>query len=415
VNPSFANVLQREPGGGYTGLVDMQNQGSPAKSLLNNGGTEVTACGVDGTTLWTRPFGAEFPKVGSIAGGNGVYIAGMGETANMKCFNADGLGLGGFSMPEKAGWEGFWLDHGPSIASFIDDQGRFNMTMCDYLNGRNHLFRLTSAQVTPAKSSITITPERAKELAALPAPPPIAGAAAKPATPSVRVAKLGKDLPVDGDLQKWRDLGVNPQIILTPETSAGISGGPRDASALVRLGYHGQNLYVQVLRFDDVVTTHQPTSRAYLQDTVEMCVNGYYEGVKFNVSQTTDKGAVNIRDSWTFKPSPWIMPPDIAPVSIKILDNAKDVEERKLIESIYGQDMSGCKVEIVEYRVSVDNTTFQGAEQAIFKLEPGAKFWIGFLIDDNDEPGTDVQNFLFWPVTYGTFSPKEVGAQAVLD
>jgi hypothetical protein len=43
------------------------------------------------------------------------------------------------------------------------------------------------------------------------------------------------------------------------------------------------------------------------------------------------------------------------------------------------------------------------------------RFWLGFLIDDNDQPGTDVQYFLLWPATYGTFSEKESGAIAELE
>jgi len=410
-SPALADIFPRADGG-YVGLASM-TRSTPGKSLLNNGGSEIVGFSADGQVMWAKRTGAEFPRVGGLAIGKSINVAGMGETANMLCFNDDGLGLGGFSMPEKSGWEGFWLDHSESVKGFTDEQGRLNMTMCDYINGRNHWFRLVDKQVTPVKVPVTVSAELATALAALPAPPPITGSSAKPATPRVLVAKLAKEFSIDGDMEKWRKAGIQPQIILTPETSAGIEAGARDASALVRLAYHGQNLYVQVMRFDDVITTHQPTTRAYLQDTVEMCVNGYYEGIKFNMSMTSDKGAANIVDGWDLKAR--LLDPAHAPLAIKTLDNAEAVPERQLIENIFGLDMRRSKVQVFEAKLPIDKTTYAGVENRVFELKPGGEFWLGFLVDDNDEPGTDVQNFLFWPVTYGTFSPKETGALAVLD
>jgi hypothetical protein len=63
----------------------------------------------------------------------------------------------------------------------------------------------------------------------------------------------------------------------------------------------------------------------------------------------------------------------------------------------------------------MDNKTYAGREKARFELKPGQEFWLGFLINDNDQPGTDVQYFLYWPVTYGTFSAKDTGAIAVFE
>jgi hypothetical protein len=37
------------------------------------------------------------------------------------------------------------------------------------------------------------------------------------------------------------------------------------------------------------------------------------------------------------------------------------------------------------------------------------------MVDDNDEPGTDLQKLEVWPASYGTFSPKEDGAWAVYE
>jgi hypothetical protein len=100
---------------------------------------------------------------------------------------------------------------------------------------------------------------------------------------------------------------------------------------------------------------------------------------------------------------------------VKVLDNARDVEERQLIESIYGEDMSDCKVIVYEFKLPINKETYKGGEDRLFSLEPGKSFWLGFMIDDNNQPGADIQNFLLWPVTYGTFSPKEVGAIATCE
>lgn len=44
---------------------------------------------------------------------------------------------------------------------------------------------------------------------------------------------------------------------------------------------------------------------------------------------------------------------------------------------------------------------------------PGNAFWLGFMIDDKPGPGSDIQNLMVWPATYGTFNPMDDGALAV--
>ena len=97
-------------------------------------------------------------------------------------------------------------------------------------------------------------------------------------------------MPIDGKLEKWRAAGITPQIVMTPVTGHGIDS-PRDASAVIRLAYQGQDLYVQVLRFDDVVSFHQPGTKSHLQDTMEMALNGFFDGFQFSISHFTDTGA----------------------------------------------------------------------------------------------------------------------------
>ena len=109
------------------------------------------------------------------------------------------------------------------------------------------------------------------------------------------------------------------------------------------------------------------------------------------------------------------MSEDHAPRIVKVLDSARDVSERKIIEGVYGIDMSACKVIVTELKIPIDAASFTPKPDWVFPVAPGKSTWIGFLIDDNDEPGSDVQHYMFWPATYGTFQPKEDSALAIFD
>ena len=75
---------------------------------------------------------------------------------------------------------------------------------------------------------------------------------------------------------------------------------------------------------------------------------------------------------------------------IKVLEDAREIEERKLIEDIYGVDLSKCKVIVTEFKLPLDYAW--SPESLPIKVESGGAFWLGFFIDDNDTPGSDVQN-----------------------
>ena len=388
---------------------------SPAiRHTLLPGGTDLIGVDKDGSVDWVHTFGQypNNPKIGSLDMADGIYVASLASTYDFFIVNADGLSLQGFSFPNRARYVGHWVDHPDTVATFTDKSGRINVLTCDYMSNRNHWFVLRQKDVRESKTKLQVNPEAASRLAALPVPKPDF-AQGRPATPVVRIPQLKTPLAIDGSLQKWRDTDITPQIIISPESSSGIEGGPGDASALVRLAYHGQDLYLQVLRFDDVIALHQPRSRAYQQDAIEMCVNGIMEGIKFNISQTTDAGAVNQVDGWALKA--YTLDQKESPLVIKVLDTADEVSERQLIESIFGVNLRSNKVHIYETKIPMDAKTYAGRPEARFDLKSGQQFWLGFLIDDNDQPGTDMQNFLLWPTTYGTFSAKETGAIGILE
>jgi hypothetical protein len=204
-------------------------------------------------------------------------------------------------------------------------------------------------------------------------------------------------------------------VLITPVTATGDIDGPGDCSAVVRLAYEGSNLYVQVLRFDDVVTFHQPVAKSNAQDTVEIMLNGFHEGFQWSVTNTTDAGAAMIRRRFFAQDLQDLTPAEHAPRSIKVLDDAKGVPERELIEAAYGVDLSKSKVIVTEFKLPIDRVSYRGSESSAFPVRSGATFWLGFLICDNDTPGADIQDFLVWPASYGTFQPKEDGALAVFE
>ena len=129
---------------------------------------------------------------------------------------------------------------------------------------------------------------------------------------NVIVKKLSALFTIDGDPKKWRALGIAPQIVVTPEAGQGIDG-PDDCSAVIRLGYESKNLYVQVIKFDDVVTMHQPLKFHYKQDSTEMCVNGFMGGFKFNITRTREHGDTIFRDRFLFPKLDLVTDPSQAP------------------------------------------------------------------------------------------------------
>ena len=398
---------------GEGGMIGIRTvPGSPNTALLNTGGTDVIAIGAGGQVRWVKDM-AEYGYVNNIVTQNGVFVAGIGTTTELAAFNRDGLGLGSFCWPERANWTGLWYDHTTAVMSYKGQDGRFYFTTTDYIQNANQWFRLESNNVRESRTPLVLDEATARRLAALPAFDPKASAV-KPATPMVRIPHLAQELPIDGDLVKWRTAGIEPRIIITPDTAVGVKGGPKEASAVIRLAYRDGALYGQILRFCQVVVLDHPVSRAFLQDTVEMAINGFIEGFKFNITKTSDEGDVIQRQSWYGTPETRLTPAS-APRMVKVLDNARDVEERHMIEAIYGEDMSDCKVIIYEFKLPIDKETYKGGEDRIFSLEPGKSFWLGFMIDDNDQPGADIQNFLLWPATYATFVPKELGAIATCE
>ena len=168
----------------------------------------------------------------------------------------------------------------------------------------------------------------------------------------------------------WRSgatAGTKPQIVVTPEivrrrrSTARAIAAPSSASPT-----RASDLYAQFLVFDDVVSFHQDVSRHYKQDGVEMCLNGFQAGFKFDA---TDHDRRRARSSsanrFFFQKLDWAMPESHAPRSIKVLDDARDVPERDLIEGVYGVDMSESRVIVIEFKLPIDAVTYKDSAKEL--------------------------------------------------
>ena len=401
--------------------IDNETQGAllnlnsaPGRTgLFNGAGTDMAGFDAKGKLRWLHPLAIHkglynFQSLGS------VFVSGVGQTSEIICVDKDGLGLGTFGQSLISHYTGYWLDHPGALQTWQAQDGSYNLLIADNYHGMHHWYKLINQNsllrsVTP----LLVSDALATQIAALPAPDPKI-ASERPATPVVILPRLKAPMPIDGDLVKWRTAGIIPNIIITPDTAVAGIDGPLDASAVIRMAYYDTDLYVQILRFDNNPVFFQPVSRHYMQPCVEMCINGFGPGFKFDIAKTTDAGDMIIRQRFFFTKLERLLTPEHAPRVIKILDSATEVSERAMIESVYGVDLSPDKVIVTEFKLPMDAITYEGAEADVPKMTLGSSFWLGFMVDDNNQPGADLQNLMVWPATYGTFNPPEDGAKAIL-
>jgi hypothetical protein len=234
--------------------------------------------------------------------------------------------------------------------------------------------------------------------------------------PTLGIPKLPAAFTMDGDPAKWR--GIKP-ILITPEL-AGKAIGPENSSAVVRFAWQGTDLYVQVVKFDDrIVLFQKEPGKHYLQDGVEIAINSYPEGFKYNMTLLDEKPAV-FRDTWrgSFGHPEYnvLLAPEVAPRSIKVLtDTAAVVAERSLIEAATGADLSKCQALVIEAKIPrAAMTPMQFPHQEV-EFASGKGFRLGIMLNDNDVPGWDALNPVVWPSTYYTFARPDVLAPAVFE
>ncbi len=391
-------------------------EGSPSgMGLSNSGAVDMVRLRPDGSLRWYLPMN-DYGPVQGVKAVDKFILSSWGHQTEWIGLDNDGLVLGYLGYPAEAKWGGYWVDHPGQYRMYIGNDGKAQVTIGEYVRTCHHWMTLDYDNYKKSTFPVKISEDVSKQLADRPAVP--VTVLAKPQQPRITIPRLKAPMKIDGDLTKWREAGITPQIVMTPVTASAAIKGPKDASAVIRLAYEGDSIYVQILRFDDVVVLDHTIERGtHLQDTMEMMLNGFFpSGFQFSVSKFGSDGDQIVRRRFFFKNNQaYQVPADHAPRIVKVLDDAKSVEERKLIESVYGVDMSKCKVIVHEFKLPIDKITWKDSEDTLFEVGPGKTFWIGFMLDDNDVPGTDVQNLIVWPASYGTFAPKETGAFATFE
>ena len=401
-------VMGQLDDGGYVMQVIMR--GSGGTGLNNGAGTDLAGYAPDGTRRWVHPL-AQYKGIAGMGTADDITVTTVFYNNEKIVVDGDGLRLGGFCEAPQLRYTGYWVDH-PNLRVFKMLDNRVYVTVGNNYSGRHNWYRLDNQEsLKKSRQPFEVSAERAKELVALDwqfAPP-----VGRPPQPQIRIKRLDKALSIDGDLEKWRKANVPVTIVVRP--SSGMDG-PGDCSGIIRMAYEGQNLYFQILQFDDVPTFHQ-RDHMFQQDAVELAINATFpNGFQFIAYKNPDGQDMIHRHRFMQGEIPAIkLRPEHAKRIVKVLDNAKDVTERDVLERLYGVDLSKSKVIVTEFVLPMDKETYAQAEADVVELGSGKSFWIGFFVDDNDEPYTDVQGVAAWPATFGMFSPKEEGAVATCE
>jgi nitrous oxidase accessory protein NosD len=401
---SIAEDMFLNADGTYAAVVTTKSGPGPDMCTEHANGTSMAGFDATGRLRWLwalNPYGLKMGFYGITTIG-GITLAGRGAICEYESMDADGLGTGVLGMPREFGWPGMWLDNHRQSVGFTGNDGRPYLVVGDYAQQAYHWLELKGADaVQRRKQALRVTDALAAALAAEPAQPvpvwPV------PPPPRVTIPRLAAPLPMDGDPAKWRGLGLKPFVA--------IGDDPLSSAAVMRLAYQGDDLYVQVIKFDDVLTFHQrEPGKHYLQDGIEFCVNTFMEGWKYNLTRMEGKDVV-LRDRWG---GGRLLTPEEAPRSITVHETAAGVEERRLVEAATGADLSKCRAAVFEFKLTKAALSELPAKRQV-NLASGQTFLFGFMINDNDLPGADTLNPMVWPVTYGTFERDDRSATAVLE
>ncbi|MEI6519634.1 MAG: right-handed parallel beta-helix repeat-containing protein [bacterium] len=403
---SSGNDLFMMPDGGYVSCIRTASGPGPDPATEHSNGTSMAGFDNKGQLRWFSPMNPFGLKLGlhGITNINGITVAGRGQICEFETMDADGLGTGVIGTPRAFGWHGMWLDNHRQVEGFTGNDGKPYLIVGDYAEQSYHWMALTGYDKLIHQSlPVTISTEKAAALQAEPAVP--LAICPVPPAPRVTIHKIAAALPIDGDMAKWRTLGITPIVMSADD--------PTDNSAVIRLGYVDDALFVQVIKFDNALTFHQSESgRHYQQDGIEFNIGTFWSGWKYNVTRLDWKNDIILRDR--FFGESRLLAPEEAPRNIKILDNAIDVPERKLLEGATGADLSKCKVMVIEMKLGKAALAGLPANYDV-SFKSGKTFLLGICINDNDVVGGDLFAPIGWPTGYGAFSRDDGLATAVIE
>jgi len=392
------------------------NDSPHGMGLANSGCIDLARIRKDGSLRWYLAMNDYGPVQGVKQVTPGFILTTWGHQTEFIGLDDDGLSLGHLGPPLVQHWSGYWVDQPGSYTLFKGNDGRLHVMASDYSVSGWHWLSLQNYD-TYRKATFTfqVSDTRATALAAQ--EPRTTFLMTRADKPRVTIKKLAAPLPIDGDLEKWHKLGLTPQVVLTPASGSPNIKNAKDCSGVIRLAYEGDNIYVQLLRFDDVIM-FDPAIGTHLQDSLEMLINGFAKpGFQFVVGKFGPDGSDAVRRRRFFG-GMTNLPPEVVSRVVQVLDNATAVPERKMIEAATGEDLSQAKVIVMEFKLPINKqaTFFGEGEADLFPVGPGKGFWLGFYVNDNDTPGMGGnQKSIGWPASFGTFMPKEDGVWAVFE
>ncbi len=244
--------------GGFARAIALKT--GRCEALTGNWQASDLACfNADGKLRWLQPLTELNGVEGAYAVDKLIYAVHV-STSETAVFSDDGLFLGRLGQPRGLPRGGKWLDNSCQFAPYRGSDGKHYMVYGDFneccffwmsVEGMDRVLRTQVA--------VHLNAAQTAMLAAQPLPE-----AVKPlALPNTRITitKLAAPLTIDGSLEKWRTAVPTPQVIITPETGSPDISGPADCSGLLRFAHENGNLYVQVIKFDDVIVlgpSHRP-------------------------------------------------------------------------------------------------------------------------------------------------------------
>lgn len=397
--------------------TNLKGSAGPDLCTEHGGVTDIMGVAPDGHVRWLNPLDPKGLKAGFFGLHNllDITFAGRGAECEFETMDADGLGTGVLGTPVAMGWSGMWLDNSRQSYGFVGNDGKAHMVLGDYSAQAYHW--LTVAGIDRMKKhavKVKVDAPLAQALAAAPAQP-VRDWSVPPVPPLV-IPKLAAAFEMNGDPAKWR--GIQP-LLITPEL-ASKAIGPANNSAVIRFAWQGSDMYAQVIKFDDKsVLFQKDPGKHYLQDGVEIAINSFPEGFKYNLTVIDGKPAV-FRDTWRAsygKPElNALLTPEVAPRSIRVLDDTTAVAaERMLLEAATGADLSKASAMVIEVKLPQSSMTPMERPEQEVVFAGGKGFRLGIMLNDNDVPGWDALNPVVWPSTYGTFERPDRLAPAVFE
>ena len=289
--------LSHFPAGDFIAAMTTATGAGPDPATEHANATSMAGFDRDGKLRWFWPMNPKGLRLGfhGITTIGGITFAGRGMICEYETMDHDGLGTGVLGTPRAFGWSGMWLDNHRQTQGFTGNDGKPYLITGDYAEQSYHWTTpIGWDKVIHHEQPVVITEALAATLRAeFPAPVPVWPV---PPPPTVVIRKLAAPLPIDGDLAKWRTLGIQPIVISAVD--------PADNSAVVRLGYVEDALYVQIIKFDKNLTFHQrEPGRHYCQDGIELNLQTFWSGWKYNATRLNNKDDIILRDRFLARAS----------------------------------------------------------------------------------------------------------------